>query len=306
MLALDDLTTLALFVEVVEQRSFTAAAKAAGMAKATVSRRVAALERQLGLRLLRRSTRHVIPTEEGQRLFERSVELVATARAASEVLRESKSELSGVLRVSAPVVLTHRHLTAAVVDFLRAHRDVQIQLLPRAAPMDLVADEIDVALRIGNVSAPSLVVRRLATDHVIVVASQEYLKRSGAPRSLADLEKHSCLRLSWEAEHPRWRFRGSARGSALRLRGNLVASDATVVRDAALRGLGLAMLPSHVVAEEVRSGQLVRVLRQAKLPELPISVVYAERRHMPRRVRAFVDFIVARFAAQEWAEQALL
>jgi DNA-binding transcriptional LysR family regulator len=307
VLALDDLTTLSLFVEVVELRSFTAAARASGMAKATVSRRIAELEARVGTRLLRRTTRNVTLTEDGKILFERSVRVVAAAKEASEVLVDANGgRPAGVLRVAAPVVFSHRHLTALVVDFLGRHPDVQLQLLPSSAPIDLVADEIDVAIRVGKASDSSFVSRRLATDQIVAVASDAYLRRHGAPQTLADVAGHVSLRLSWEAAHPRWRFRGPSESSRLGLRGNLVASDAAVVREAAILGLGLAWLPSHCVADDVRAGHLTRVLESADLPKLPISVVYPEQRKLPLRVRSFVDFVVERFSSREWRAKALL
>lgn len=307
MLALADLTTMALFAEVVELRSFTAAAKASGMAKATVSRRIAELEQRLGVRLLRRTTRSITLTEEGKRLYDRCVQVVAAARDATEVVLDASGRPAGILRVGTPIAFAHLHLTAAVVDFLTTHPDIQLQLLPRSSPSDLVQEEIDVAIRVGEpAESTSLVARRLASDPVVVVGSPEYLRRRGTPQTLEDLQHHSCLRFSWEAEHPKWRFRGGQRCSALELRGNLVATDATIIREAAILGLGLAILPSHVVAHEVRAGRLTRVLERSKLPEVPISVVYTGRRHLAARVRVFVDFIVARFGTRAWRELAIL
>lgn len=306
MLALGDLTTMALFVEVVEHRSFTAAAKAAGMTKATVSRRISQLESRLGVRLLRRTTRQVVPTDEGERFLERCVQLVAAAKDATEVLADARRRPAGILRVSAPTVFAHRHLVPAVVEFLAHHTDIQLQLLPKSAPIDLIADEIDVAVRVGSVSDSSFVARRLATDRVVVVGSSQYLRDHGTPVRLKDLENHVSLRFSWEAERPRWHFRGTQGKSPLRLHGNLVASDATVVREAAMLGLGLAWLPSHTVADEVRAGHLTRVLESAPLPEMPIHVLYVDRRNLPPRIRTFVDFIVERFSNPEWRQHALL
>jgi DNA-binding transcriptional LysR family regulator len=143
-------------------------------------------------------------------------------------------------------------------------------------------------------------------DRVVIVASDAYLRRNGKPQTFADLAGHVSLRLSWEAAHPRWRFRGPLATSPLRLRGNLVASDAAVVREAAILGLGIAWLPSHCVADDVRAGLLTRVLDWADLPKLPISVVYPEQRKLPLRLRSFVDFVVERFSSREWRAKALL
>jgi DNA-binding transcriptional LysR family regulator len=304
MLALGDLTTMALFAEVVELRSFTRAARTSGMAKATVSRRIADLERRLGVRLLQRTTRQVTPTEDGKRLYERCTEVVAAAREASELLLDTSGQPAGVLRVAAPIAFTHQHLTPAVVDFLGQYPDIQVQLIPRSAPTDLVAEEIDLAIRVGKVD-PSLIARRLATDSVVVVGSPEYFRRHGIPQTLSDLEQHVSLRFSWEAEHPRWRFRGAKRRGGLALKGSLVATDASVIRDAAILGLGVASLPSHVVAEEVRAGRLVRVLERTRVPDLPINVVYPERT-LPARARKLVEFLIDRFASPQWQKSALL
>jgi DNA-binding transcriptional LysR family regulator len=306
MLMLSDLTTMALFAEVVERGSFTAAASSAGMAKATVSRRIASLERRVGVRLLLRTTRKVAPTEEGRRLYERCVQVVAAGKQATELVLDTSRRPSGTLRVGAPIAFTHLHLTPLVVRFLERHPGIELQLVPRSSPTDLVADEIDVAIRIGQPPDSSLVVRRLATDRVVVVGSSAYIRRHGTPLSVADLKNHVCLRFSWEAERPRWRLEGGACGASPPLRGNLVATDASVIRDAAIMGLGLAILPSHIVARDVRASRLIRVLEGSALPELPINLVYAQRRSLPARVRAFVDFLVGRLATRTWQERALL
>jgi DNA-binding transcriptional LysR family regulator len=305
-LALDDLTTMALFVEVVEKRSFTAAAAAAGMVKATVSRRIAELERRVGCRLLQRTTRSVTPTDEGRRLYEQSVRLVAAAKEATDILSDVRGEPAGVLRVSAPVAFAHLHLTSAVVDFLRLYPDVELQLLPRSGPSNLVQEELDVAVRVGVPSDPSLVARRLAMDTVVAVASRAYVKERGAPAKLSDLESHRVLRLSWEAQRPGWRFRGRASRGGLRLQGNFVSSDAEVVAEAAAHGLGIALLPSFIVAPLVREGRLLRLLGNERISEIPINVVYTPRRNLPRRLRAFVDFLVERYANAKWRQGALL
>jgi DNA-binding transcriptional LysR family regulator len=304
--ALDDLTTLALFAEVVDKRSFTAAAAASGMAKATVSRRIAGLERRLGVRLLQRTTRSITLTEEGQRLYDCSHRLVTTAKEATDLLSDAGVRPAGVLRVSAPVAFAHLHLTSAVVEFLRRFPDIELQLLPRSGPSDLVQQDIDVAIRVGKIADTSLVARRLATDTVVVVGSRSYLDAHGTPRAVADLEGHSVLRLSWEAQQPQWRFRGQQKRWLPNLRGNLVSSDAGVVREAAALGLGLAVLPSFIVAEEVRAGRLVRVLGDKLFADVPIQIIYAERRNLPMRVRVFFDFLVHEFATPAWRQRALL
>jgi DNA-binding transcriptional LysR family regulator len=305
-LALEDLTTLALFAEVVDRRSFTAAASISGMAKATVSRRVSELEKRLGTRLLQRTTRSVAPTDEGRRLYDQCRRLVATAKEASDVLSDARGKPAGVLRVSCPVVFAHLHLTPLVVDYLRQNPEVELQLFPRSGPSDLVRQEIDVAIRIGQPKDESLVARRLATDTVVAVAARSYLKAHGAPQARSELAEHTVLRLSWEAEQPGWRSRGRRPNLPTPAPGSLVSSDAGVIRNAAAAGLGIAILPSFMVAAEVRSGRLIRILDAQHLATMPISAVYTARRTLPLRLRSFLDLLVDRFANEAWRKAALL
>jgi DNA-binding transcriptional LysR family regulator len=297
---------MALFLEVIEHRSFTAAAAASGLGKATVSRRIAELERRMGCRLLQRTTRSITPTDEGRRLYEQCRRLVATAREATDLIGDLRGAPSGVLRVSAPVAFAQLHLTSAVVEFLKQHPDIEVQLLPRSGPSNLVQDEIDVAVRVGVPSDTSLVARKLATDAVVVAAARSYLKDCGAPASVEDLQNHAVLRLSWEAQRAGWQWRGRARSEAVRTHGQLVSSDVGVICDAAVEGLGLAVLPSFVLAPFVRSGRLVRVLERVDVGSVPINVVYTSRKALPRRVRSFVEFLVDRFANDKWRRGALL
>jgi DNA-binding transcriptional LysR family regulator len=203
-------------------------------------------------------------------------------------------------------VAEDRRVSVTGVEFLRQHPEVELQLLPRSTPSNIVAEQIDVAIHVGRIVDSTLVVRRLATDSVVVVGSAQYLKKRAAPRSVEDLKEHNILRFSSEALNPQWRFRGRRSRPSLDLRGNFVASDAGAVRRAAALGLGLAMLPSFLVSDDVRAGRLVRVLQDTRLAETPISIVYAQRRYLPKRVRTFVDVLIQRFGTRKWREEALL
>jgi DNA-binding transcriptional LysR family regulator len=304
VLSPDDLPTLAVFAEVVERRSFTAAAAAVGLAKSAISRRIAALETRMGVRLLQRTTRLVSPTEEGQRLYLHCAQLVAAARRADLVL--SSADGSGPVRVSAAVAFAQLHLTAAVAEFLRRHPGVAVHLDANDRVVDLVGDGIDVAIRVGRLADSSLVARRLVSDPVVAVASPAYVQRSGAPRHLSDLDRHVCLRYStaWVGEDRLpWTRRATRERTAGR---RLVAGDAVIVCRAAVEGLGIALLPSHVVAAEVAAGRLVRLLGQVPLPRVDIWLVYPTQRHMPSRVRSLIDFLVGRFRDRAWQRRSLL
>ena len=304
MLSADDLPTLAVFAEVVERRSFTAAAAAVGLAKSAISRRIASLERRMGVRLLQRTTRTVTPTEEGQRLYQHCAHMVAAARRADVLL--SNTGTGGPVRVSAPVSFAQLHLTAAIAEFLRRHPHAAVHLDASDRMADLVNDGIDVAIRVGRLADSSLVARRLASDPVVAVASPAYVARAGMPRHASDLAHHVRLRYSteWFAED---RLRWTGRATRERMAGRpFVAGDAVVVCRAAVEGVGIAFLPSHVVAGEVASGRLVRVLGHEALPRFDLWLLYPQQRQMPSRVRSLVDFLVARFRDRGWQRRALL
>src|SRR5262245_4350879 len=304
VLSPDDLPTLAVFAEVVERGSFTAAASAVGWAKSAVSRRVAVLEARMGVRLLQRTTRRVSPTAEGQRLYQECAQLVAVARRADLVL--SNTEGDGAVRVSAAAAFAQLHLVAALVEFLRQHPGTAVHLDASDRVVDLVGDNVDVAIRVGRLPDSSLVARRLISDPVVAVASPAYVKRMGAPRHLSDLDRHTCLRYSREwfgADRLPWTRRATRERAAGR---RLVSGDAVVVVRAAVEGLGVALLPSHMVAADVVAGRLERILGQVVFPRIDVWLLFPAQRQMASRVRRLIDFLVARFRSRAWQRGALL
>jgi len=306
VLSVDELVALALFAEVVERRSFTAGAAAAGMAKSVVSRRIAALERRLGMQLLHRSTRRLAPTPAGLRLYERCTELVAAARRARGALADSSSRPQGTLRVSGTSAFARMHLTPAVADFVERHPEVDVQLFPTDRAVDQLAEGFDVAVRIGRPADSWLVARTLVIDRVVLVASPRYLERRGVPRRVPDLAGHLRLRFSTAAEHTVWGNPPEHGPFGVPGRVALMTNDATVLRDAALLGMGLAVLPSFVVAADVREGALVRVLESVRLPEVQISAVHPQRPHLPACARLFIDALAERFRSPSWRRASLL
>jgi DNA-binding transcriptional LysR family regulator len=303
--SLDDLVSLALFARVVEAGSFTAAARALGLSKSVVSARVARLEDHLGARLLHRTTRRLSLSQAGTALYERAARMVAAANDASELAEGASREPRGRLRISAPVTLSQMFLGPVLAEFLRGHPSVQIDLDASDRMVDLVAEGFDLAVRIvriANLRDSSMVARKLATDRLVVVGSPSYLARAGTPRAATDLAHHNCLRYAQVSGSAEWGFRGLERVRQV-VEGSLVVSDGTVLREAAAAGLGLAVLPSFMVAAELASRRLVAVLDDLPSREIGIFAVYPHRRNVPAKVRAFVDFLVARFARAPWRDE---
>lgn len=296
--SLDDITSLAVFARVVEGRSFTGAARALGISKSAVSARVARLEARLGVRLLRRTTRQLSVTEAGLALYERASRLVTAADEAAATAEGAGGTPRGLLRVTAPAAFSELYLAPVLAELLAAHPALTVELDLSERQVDLVGEGFDVAVRLSRLRDSSLVARKLAPDRLVVVASPAYLSRVGAPRSPGDLTRHNCLRSAHLTPGGEWGFRSVGAGSTGS--GNLIVGDASVLREAACVGLGLALLPSSLVARELDAGRLVTVLPGFPRRELGLYAVHPHLRQVPPKVRAFVDLLVRRFARPPW------
>jgi DNA-binding transcriptional LysR family regulator len=297
---LEVLVSMAVFARVVDERSFTAAARALGVSKSVVSARVARLEDRLGVRLLDRTTRRVGPTEAGLELYERAARMVAAAEEATLSVEGVGGAPRGLVRVTAPPTFAELYLAAPIAVFLARFPKVRVELVTSNRLVDLVGEGFDLAVRITRLGGSSLIARKLAPDRLVVVASPAYLQRAGMPRVPADLARHECLHSAHLPAGGEWGFRGLGVGHGVAGGGRLVASDAAVLREAAAAGLGLAALPESMVAPDLARGRLVTVLDRHPRPEMGVYAVHPHRRHVPPKVRALVDFLVSRFARPPW------
>lgn len=295
MLTVDDYPSLALFARVVALRSFTAAAREENIAKSAVSRRVRLLEERLGVALLTRTTRAVVPTAEGSRVYEHAAKLVECKRAAEDAV-DRTGAIRGRIRVNAPVTFAHLVLAREAAIFLARHPEVAVDLVADDRIADVVNEGFDVVIRMGRLADSSLVARRLLVDRLVVCGSPEYLAKHGAPRRATDLAQHHCLHYARVARDAEWRFRRE--GYAVATEGRFDASDGTVLREAAIAGLGLAVLPSFMVAKDVREGRLELVLEGARRAQIGVYAITAHRAGVPSRVRAFVDALARSLAKQ--------
>jgi DNA-binding transcriptional LysR family regulator len=296
---LADLPSLALFAAVVRHRSFTAAAREAGLVTSAVSRRITQLEERLGVRLLHRTTRQLVLTDEGARFYQHCAALVAAAEAAIESAAGADDAMRGVVRVSAPVVFAERYLARALAAFLGDRAGIEVQLSVDDRVVDVIGGGFDLAIRVGRLAPSTLVARRLAGDRLIVCAAPEYLARRGTPAQPGDLVHHSCLRYALVDTAAEWRFRGPHGPYVLPAQGPLIASSGAILREAAIAGLGLAVLPLHMVATDVADGRLALVLEGHRKAEIAVHAVYPDRR-LPARTRALVDFLARWFATADW------
>lgn len=298
---LDRIVDLALFARVVESRSFTEAARRSGIAKSAVSRRISLLERRLGVQLLRRTTRSLFVTPEGARFYEHCAQVLASARAAEGSIAGAEVVARGRVRVSAPVTFAQMHLVWAVAAFLREHPEVEVQLATDDRLVDVVEGGFDLVVRISRLRDASFVARPLATDRLVVVGAPSYLQARGRPQQPEELVHHECMHYELVSQPAEWRFRGRSGSTPVPVRGSFSSTDGTVLRQAALAGAGLAVLPWFMVAPDVTAGRLELVLDGQRRAEIGVFAVVAATRGLPLRVRALLDYLVRWFAGIDWS-----
>jgi DNA-binding transcriptional LysR family regulator len=279
------------FVEVVARGSLSAAARAEGIAPAMIGRRLDALEARLGVKLLQRTTRKLVLTNEGSAFLEDCQRILSELEDAESAVAERSAKASGHLLVSAPAGFGRQHVAPLLPSFLAEHREVTVNLNLNDRVVDVVGEGVDVAIRIASLSDSSLVGVKLADNQRVLVASPAYLKRHGTPKTLADLARHNCLAISSEGSQRGWTFRESGKTVTLKVAGNMVCNDGAVLHDWALAGKGLAWRSMWEVSSEIDEGRLATVLEQFAAPGNDIYAVFAQRRHLPLRIRAFVDFL---------------
>jgi DNA-binding transcriptional LysR family regulator len=285
--ALHDMT---LFVEVARTRNFSAAGRALGVPVATLSRRIAAMEREFGVRLFDRTTRRVELTEAGARYFERCAHLADEARLAQEALRETAARPSGHLRVSVPVDLGVQVIGPLLPEFARQFPDITLDIDLSSRSADLVGDRVDVAIRLGEVKGDQLVVRRIGRVGRALFASPTYLDLRGEPTRPEDLAGHAVVLLRAPRLQARWRLERDGEAIDVNVQGRVVVNNHGLARLLAERGMGLAVLTPDLVRDALASGRLVRVLPQWALAPLAMHAVTSSRLQ-PASVKAFVAFL---------------
>lgn len=294
---LPDLEAWAIFAAVVEHRSFTAAAEALSVSKATVSKGVSRLEDSLGTVLFHRTSRRLSLTESGRPLADRARRIVEEAEAAEEAARDAASALSGTIRVAAPMSFGVTHVAPAIADFLTAHPGVSIDLHLSDEKVDIVALGFDLALRIASLPDSSLRARRLGAMPIHVVAAPSYLERRGTPTHPAHLAEHDCLSYAYGSTPDLWRFR-NAQGeeAAVRLKGPLRTNSGNAMLPVLCAGLGIAVLPGFIVDRDIAAGRLVSVLADWTAGNgVALHLLSPPGAHRPARVESLIDYLATRF-----------
>lgn len=290
---MNDLNEVAVFAAVVRHRGFTPAAKALGMQKSTVSRMVARLEDRLGVRLLVRTSRQLSVTESGRAFHERCAEGLRLLEAAEGDVAPVEQP-AGLVRLTAMPDFAQVYLAPLIGQFAKVFPLVHVELVLTTRLVDLIDERVDLAIRSGPLPDSSLVSRRVGTGARRLVASPGYLSAHGRPRTLDDLERHTCLGYRTTDGVATWRLASAKGARNVKVKARLAADDFKVLEAWAIDGLGIAMLPGFVCDAAIAEGRLVPVLKQSLDDAVPIFLVHPAGRHLPARVRALRDFLSQR------------
>ncbi len=291
-----NLTDMAAFVAVVEHKSFSQAGRELRVSTAVISARVAKLEKQIGVRLLNRTTRQVALTEEAYLYFEDCKRILEQVEMAEAALSSRRHRPAGTLNISAPTVFGRRHLAPLLPVFQQDYPDLQIRLHLSDGFVDLLKDSIDMAVRIATLPDSSLVARKLAESPRVLCAAPSYLERAGQPASLQDLLEHNCLLLRFPGSQQfQWEFEEEGRSQIIAVSGNLDSNNADVLREWALAGFGICLKSRWEVVGDLKAGRLIEILPETPPRPVTVSAIYPLGNIVPPKVRIAIDFLKNQF-----------
>src|SRR3954467_4406350 len=292
---MDKVASLRAFVKVVESGSFAEAGRQLRLSRSAISKYIADLEESLGVQLLNRPTRHASPTENGQRYFDRAVVILSEIEAADQAVTQAQSAPRGLLRVNAPMSFGTLRLGPILADFMARYPDLQLQLVLSDDLLDPVQDGFDVTLRIAELESSSLIARKIVPVARMICSSPDYLTREGTPRHPQDLRNHVSLTYGFLLTGNQWKLTGADGDHWIQPSWSLCVNNAEVLRDAAIKGRGVALLPTFIAGAALQEGTLRSILDTYKAPPLTLYAIYPPTRHLSVKVRLFIDFLVDRF-----------
>jgi DNA-binding transcriptional LysR family regulator len=297
---MQDLNAMVTFARVVEAKGFSEAARRIGVSKSQVSKSVARLEGSLGVRLLNRSTRGLSLTEAGAAFYQHCSRVADEAAQAAEVVSQLQSGSRGGLRLTAPVAFGRLHVAPAVAEYLARHPGLTIEMTVTDRVVDLVDEGYDLAIRIAREPSLHLVAREFAPVRRVVCATPGYFRRRGIPATPHELEGHNCLQYTRVGRRSEWRLHNAQGEIVVPIKGSLRIDDDDALSQAVLGGLGIALLPTFIIGRELQAGRLEAVLSDYVPLERRIYAVHLPNQHLPAKVRAFIDFVLARFGPQPY------
>lgn len=290
------LENMAMFVRVVEAGSFSAVAKDMKTTQPTVSKHVADLENWLGAKLLNRSTRSLALTEVGREYYERISQILLDIEEAEEAAVQLQTNPKGKLRVSTVTAFGSLHLIPHLNDFFQLYPDITIELLLNDRLVDLVQEDVDIAIRVGMLPDSTLMARKLANCPRITVATPDYLETHGKPEHPDDLKNHNCIVYSGRSGAHVWLFEEEGNPLTLPVTGRYATNNSAAYRAGVLQGMGIGNVPMWLVVKELMSGQLVTLLDDYRIPPQPIHAVYLPGLHLPLKISCFLDYFAEKMS----------
>jgi DNA-binding transcriptional LysR family regulator len=288
-----DLDNILIFVKVAQFESISRAARSLGMPISTVSRRLSVLESELGVSLLRRTTRRVTLTAQGREYFNQCQEPLILLQEAERVLTQAQKKPEGMLRISVPVILGQEPFLDFISGFLKDHARIRIDLFITNLFLDLVAENIDVAIRFGELQDSSVVATRIGKSIRYIVAAPEYLKGRKLPAAPVDLKLHDCVMLNAKNNETDWDLVNGKKKARIHVSGPISSRDFNSVSSFVYRGHGVGLLPSTYCDEALAKGELIRLLPKWASPQIPVFAVYPSRKFLPSRLSVFLEALTA-------------
>jgi DNA-binding transcriptional LysR family regulator len=293
---MDTIDGIKTIVAVVETGSFTAAGERLGMSKALVSKYVGEVEQRLGVRLFNRSTRRQSLTEAGKDYYDRAVPLLEEFTALADNVAKSQTAVQGRLRVSAPVTFGEMSLSPIIVEFMALYPEIQLDLQLTDRKVDMVADGIDVVIRIGSVDDSTLIARKISTVPLVLCAAPDYLEQHGTPAAAQDLAKHHCIIDSNFRIGDQWPLTSAKKVTeTVKVNSRIAVNSPKAVKEIALARGGIGLIPEFIVEESLFLEDLQQVLPQYTVMSFGLYAIYPHRQYLPRKVRCFIDFLLERF-----------
>ncbi|MGF1736429.1 LysR family transcriptional regulator [Photobacterium satsumensis] len=293
---MDQLSAMRTFVRVIQTGSFSAAAREQSSSQATVSKKVAALETKLGVKLITRTSRDLSLTQAGAEYYEYCTVLLSEMDEVEAKVRSQVTSPKGILRVAAPAPLGRLLLAPLIVEFIREYPDIQIDMSLEERHVDLVSEGIDIAIRARKLEDSSLVARPLFENPQLLVASPEYITLYGKPKTPVELKQHHCIVYTLKRTLNNWHFSHGGDDVSIPVSGPFRSNSGETNLEIALGGLGITQLPIWMVEEHLKEGRLVQVLNEYQSDKIPINAIYPQNRYTPLKVRCFIDFIQERLA----------
>ncbi len=292
-----DIATLKTFVQVMHEMSFSEVAKRHRVAPSSVSRTIAKLEAELGVRLFHRNTRNLTPTEAGNLYLQRVQPVLDELDAAGQMVSDVQQNPSGMLRVTAPTIYGQKHIVPLLARFRRLYPGLSIELMLTDHFVDLVAERIDLAVRLGSLQESTQVARRLSPMDFYICASPDYLDQHGVPESPSEISQHECLLFPRQGENLNWIFReNTGEQQEIAISGHCLITSSEAIRQCAVAGMGLALLPDWLVNEDIGNGGLIRLFEGMDVTATDFnSAVWLVRpsgNYLPLKTRLFIDFLL--------------